>query len=378
MSGQLQHFIEALQAIQTQTNDHALLAPGSPHIESENADQHQLQDPPRFPPPYPESTVPEGDDDEEDSDNCSAQTNFPPPYAITSPSYWTFTPSIPEPKSSIAKLASKSPSSKSADLRSLFMSTDSPGVGAYNVQQGDKFTFQRKSSYSFGSSSEGNKVPVDASQSKRSVGKSSCNSTVRQRLKTSLGFVPPEDNDDSGTRVNAASQYDDSHLRPSNSDDLPPYYDTGDANEAPGGKDEEEPNGETEMDRALRLQQRIFMDAFVQQVVSNQDPPSYFVPRATSSKPKPYWATCEISPGIERLLYRQRRAPSSFSSRAKYRPSPAASSVPVSNNHPSRPGAKRVVKKSPPSPPPRRQLDNDQHLAWAARISELYQPASDQ
>ncbi|KAG6976927.1 hypothetical protein JG688_00000859 [Phytophthora aleatoria] len=358
MSNKLEHFIEALQGIQVQ------------------ADKQTIT-----------STVSEEEDSK--SESSTLQTQFPPPYAITSPSYWTFAPSIPEPKSSIAKLVTKSPSNKSADLRSSFLSKESPGVGAYNIQQGEKLTFQRKPSYSFGPTGgdRGNKAP-NASLSKGSTGKQSSKSALRQRMKTSLEFVPPmahsaEDNDidfDGSTRVHFGSQYDDNHLGTrSNGDllnDLPPDYDEGDANEDPEERTGE--SDETEMDRALRLQQRIFMDEFMQQVVSNQESPTHFVPRGKQhfdktkhSKSAPYWATSEVSPGIERLLHRQRRAPTA----SKFRPS-SASTAPVQPRT-----ARRGVKETPaPPPPPRRQLDNDQHLAWAARISELYQsvPAPEQ
>ncbi|KAL3660978.1 hypothetical protein V7S43_013994 [Phytophthora oleae] len=357
MADQLQHFIDALQGIEAETSEQTVTASAQLKTES------QLRDPPRFPPPYPESTVSE-DNSNNESSTCSEQI-CPPPYAITAPSYWTFTPAIPEPKSSIAKLASKSPSNK-VELRCHFMSKDSPGVGAYNIEQSEKLTFQHKPSYSFG----GNKTPQSP---KSSAGKQSL---LRQRMKTSLAFVPPmadyevEIPDVSSTRVHGGSpQYDND----SNEEllcDIPPNYNEGDANELPeekSGGDLAHLSVETEMDRALRLQQRIFMDEFVQHVVSNQEPPTYFVPRAKEnserSKAKPYWATCEISPGIERLLHRQRRAPSS----SKFRP---AQTAPVPNSVKPRP-PKRVVNKAPP---PRQQLDNDQHLAWAARISELYQP----
>ncbi|KAG2822985.1 hypothetical protein PC111_g10417 [Phytophthora cactorum] len=382
MSNKLEHFIEALQGIQVQADKQTITVASPPQMQVES-----LRDPPRFPPPYPESTVSEEEDSK--SESSTLQTQFPPPYAITSPSYWTFAPSIPEPKSSIAKLATKSPSNKSADLRSSFLSKESPGVGAYNIQQGETLTFQRKPSYSFGPTGgdRGSKAP-NASLSKGSTGKQSSKSALRQRMKTSLEFVPPmahsaEDNDidfDGSTRVHFGSQYDDNHLGTrSNGDllnDLPPDYDEGDANEAPEERTGE--SDETEMDRALRLQQRIFMDEFVQQVVSNQESPTHFVPRGKQhfdktkhSKSAPYWATSEVSPGIERLLHRQRRAPTA----SKFRPS-SASTAPVQPRT-----ARRGVKKTPaPPPPPRRQLDNDQHLAWAARISELYQsvPAPEQ
>ncbi|KAH7476536.1 uncharacterized protein KRP23_7218 [Phytophthora ramorum] len=266
------------------------------------------------------------------------------------------------------------------------MSKVAPGVGAYDIQQGEKLTFQQGPSYSFGltgdEKSSVGRTASGAALPQASTGKPGARSTLRQRMKSSLAFVPPillqaEDNRQSAdSRVHAASQYDDSHLRVSRNDelldDLPPHYGEGD--EALAEEPEEvEQTVETEMDRALRLQQRLFMSEFVQQVVSNQDIPSHFVPRTKHStdhtrrptKSEPYWATSEVSPGIERLLHRQRRAPS------KSRTS--SGSVPAF-----RP-SKRVVKKSPPSPPPRRQLDNDQHLAWAARISELYQaPAAEQ
>ncbi|EEY64614.1 uncharacterized protein PITG_16037 [Phytophthora infestans T30-4] len=124
------------------------------------------------------------------------------------------------------------------------------------------------------------------------------------------------------------------------------------------------------MDRALRLQQRMFMTEFVQQVVTNQESPTHYndhnCGKTNHSRSAPYWATSDVSPGIERLLHRQRRAPSA----TKLRPS-SASTAPAQSR-----ATRRVGKEtSAPPPPPRRQLDNDQHLAWAARISELYQPA---
>jgi hypothetical protein len=196
-------------------------------------------------------------------------------------------------------------------------------------------------------------------------------------MKTSLAFAPPvlqpEDSIESPAgRAHVASQCDGAHVRATASnallDDFPPQYNEGDANEAPEEKSGDEAAAivETDMDRALRLQQRLIMDEFVQQVVSNQGSPSYFVPRGTEtqssrqSKPKskPYWATSEVSPGMERLLQRQRRAPKSRAAAPSFNPvKPRA--------------AKRAANK--PVPSPRRQLDNDQHLAWAARISELYQ-----
>ncbi|KAG6576291.1 uncharacterized protein IUM83_17714 [Phytophthora cinnamomi] len=372
VSDKLKHFIDALKTIQ-------------------------------FPPPYPESTVSQENDDQ--SEISAVQTQFPPPYAVTTPSYWTFAPSIPEPKSSIAKLASKSPSNKSADLRSHFMSKDSPGVGAYNIQRAEKLTFEQRPSYSFGSTGEtlntvhgDTRVDSNASISHGSVQKPSSRPTLRQRMKSSLAFAPPplrpppeetSEGDQESIRVHAASQYDDNHLETSSNDDLlndlPPHYGAGDANDAPDersdGDQVQDLSVETEMDRALRLQQRIFMDEFVQQVVSNQDSPSHFVPRVkssttgnerTRSKSKPYWATSEVSPGIEKLLQRQRRAPSASKART-----PSTSTAPTSKpvHQPRAPRtAHRIAKKGPPSPPPRSQLDNDQHLAWAARISELYQP----
>ncbi|EGZ20431.1 hypothetical protein PHYSODRAFT_313101 [Phytophthora sojae] len=149
------------------------------------------------------------------------------------------------------------------------------------------------------------------------------------------------------------------------------------------------------MDRALRLQQQLFMSEFVQQVVSNQDSPSHFVPRVkpgsdnnqrSRSRSKPYWATSAVSPGIEKLLQRQRRAPSASKSRptsASTKPvhQPRSSRAPVATSTKPllQPRSSRVTqRKPPPSPPPRRQLDNDQHLAWAARISELYRPTVEQ
>ncbi|ETN12000.1 hypothetical protein PPTG_09653 [Phytophthora nicotianae INRA-310] len=369
MSNKLRHFIEALESIQA-TEQIVTTAP----VEVEGLD-HQLRDPPRFPPPYPESTVSEEEDSK--SETSTLQQQFPPPYAITSPSYWTFTPSIPEPKSSISKLASKSATNKSVDLRSQFLSKESPGVGAYNVEKGENLTFQRKPSYSFGpTEGDRDRKAPNALLSNGSTGKRSSRSTLRQRMKTSFEFVPRTDHSaenngidfNTSTRVHVDSKFEDSHIG-TNGDlfnDLPPDYNEGDANEASeekaGGSDE------TEMDRALRLQQRIFMDEFVHQVMSNQDSHTRFVPRgkqnttnANLSKSQPYWATSEVSPGIERLLNRQRRAPTAN----KFRPS-SASTAPIRTTN-------RVAKKAPP--PLRRQLDNDQHLAWAARISELYQPA---
>ncbi|KUF70779.1 hypothetical protein AM587_10015148 [Phytophthora nicotianae] len=369
MSNKLRHFIEALESIQA-TEQIVTTAP----VEVEGLD-HQLRDPLRFPPPYPESTVSEEEDSK--SETSTLQQQFPPPYAITSPSYWTFTPSIPEPKSSISKLASKSATNKSVDLRSQFLSKESPGVGAYNVEKGENLTFQRKPSYSFGpTEGDRDRKAPNALLSNGSTGKRSSRSTLRQRMKTSFEFVPRTDHSaenngidfNTSTRVHVDSKFEDSHIG-TNGDlfnDLPPDYNEGDANEASeekaGGSDE------TEMDRALRLQQRIFMDEFVHQVMSNQDSHTHFVPRgkqnttnANISKSQPYWATSEVSPGIERLLNRQRRAPTAN----KFRPS-SASTAPIRTTN-------RVAKKAPP--PLRRQLDNDQHLAWAARISELYQPA---
>ncbi|POM80855.1 Hypothetical protein PHPALM_1257 [Phytophthora palmivora] len=117
MSDKLKHFIEALQAIQIKTSAKEIPA----ELLGAETEDNQLLDPPRFPPPYPESE--EGDEERESG---SVKTDFPPPYAITTPSYWTFNPSIPEPQSSIAKLASKSPNCKSAELRSRFMPKESP------------------------------------------------------------------------------------------------------------------------------------------------------------------------------------------------------------------------------------------------------------
>ncbi|KAE8888572.1 hypothetical protein PF005_g18587 [Phytophthora fragariae] len=377
MSDKLMHFIEALAAIKLQTSDQASISPPA-------GDDHPPQYAPKFPPPYPESTVPEENDDH--SESGTVETQFPPAYAITAPSYWTFAPSIPEPKSSIAKLASKSPSNKSADLRSHFMSRDSPGVGAYNIQRGENLMFEQRPSYSFGPTGEpSNKAHAaprsdsNASTSNSSVRKPSARSTLRQRMKSSLAFTPPTlrppEEDQESLRVHVASQCDDSRLQESRSEDsfndLPPHYGAGDANEAPDerpeGDEAQDLRVETEMDRALRLQQRMFMDEFVQQVVSNQDSPPHFVARVKSSadsaqrsgsRSKPYWATSQVSPGIEKLLQRQRRVPSASKPRA-----------PSTSTHQTRP----TRRKAPPSPPPRRQLDNDQHLAWAARISELYQ-----
>ncbi|OWZ01786.1 hypothetical protein PHMEG_00026766 [Phytophthora megakarya] len=126
------------------------------------------------------------------------------------------------------------------------------------------------------------------------------------------------------------------------------------------------------MDLALRLQQRIFTSEFVQEVVSNQESPTFVLrdnvntdsTQRPSSKSKPYWGTYEVSPDIERLLLRQRKAPSSSKSR------PTTASIAPIRPRTTR-TTKRVVLAAPPSPP-RRQHDNDQHLAWAARISELY------
>ncbi|KAK1931599.1 hypothetical protein P3T76_012928 [Phytophthora citrophthora] len=339
MADQLQHFIDALQAIEVQKSVQTVTTA------SQLVTGDRILDPPKFPPPYPESTAPE----EENHSENSTRPNFPPPYAITAPSYWTFTPTIPEPKSSIAKLTSKSPSNKT-EFRCLFMSKDSPGVGAYNIEQSEKSTFQHRPSYSFG----GNKTPE--SVNKGSTGQQS---VLRQRMKSSMTVNEVETPDISSTRVQDGSI----QCNIDSNEDLlynnPPNYNEEDANEP---CNEEPRTVETEMDRALRQQQQIFMNEFVQHVVSNHEPPTYFAPRE-KSKSKPYWATSEVSPGIERFLHRQRRAPSS----SKFRPTQSA---PVPNTAKPRP-PKRTVNNGPP---PRQQLDNDQHLAWAARISELYQP----
>ncbi|GMF10847.1 unnamed protein product [Phytophthora lilii] len=366
MSNKLRHFIEALQAIQTHIADQSSMVHAPSPDVNENSDT-PFAGAPQFPPPYPESTVPEENDIA--SESGTSQSRFPPPYAITTPSYWTFTPSIPEPKSSIAKLATKSPNCKTADLRSHFMANDSPAHSSIKR---------------VAPSATSEMLP------KESIGKQKSQSTSHQRMKTSLAFVPPivqstESNEHQLERkVHVASQYDDNHLRTVDHDaflnDFPPQYEGGDANEAPAERADDELNIETDMDRALRLQQQIFMNAFVQQVVSNQASPPHFVPRAKTDTErsrrsgtafKPYWATSEVSPGIERLLRRQRRAPFSSKSRAH-----SSSTVPVPNPVQSRQSTttKRIVKTKPQSPPPRGQLDNDQHLAWAARISELYQP----
>lgn len=182
-------------------------------------------------------------------------------------------------------------------------------------------------------------------------------------MKTSLAFASPiADNEVemtgiSSTRVHSGSMQYNIDTNEGLLREMPPDYNNGDADEPPE-------DVETEMDRALRQQQQLFMDEFVQHVVSNQEPPTYFVPRTKDkSKSKPYWATSEVSPGIERLLHRQRRTPTT----TKFRP---AQTAPVPNSVKPRP-PKRSVNKAPP---PRQQLDNDQHLAWAARISELYHP----
>lgn len=117
---------------------------------------------------------------------------------------------------------------------------------------------------------------------------------------------------------------------------------------------------ETAMNQALQLQHRVFMNDLVHQVVSNQDESSVYEPTSPINvKTEPDWTTCEVSPGIDRLLHRQRRAPSSTA-----RPFSASTRPLKRSVHKTR--AARVL--------PPRQLNDDQHLAWAARINELYTP----
>ncbi|KAF4135047.1 hypothetical protein GN958_ATG15717 [Phytophthora infestans] len=377
MSSKLTDFIEALQDIKIRANEQTGANASFPQLEIENLDS-DLRDPPRFPPPYSESTASEEEEEEDNAtDGSTVQTQFPPPYAITSPSYWTFTPSIPEPKSSVAKLVTTTSPNIKASAK--FMANDAPGVGAYNIQKGEKLTFQRKPSFSFGPTEGGRdrKTP-SASLPKGGVGKHNSKATLHPRMKTSREFQPPmrhsaDDTDlDVDTTRTRGSQYNVSRLGTRGSadllNDLPPEYSQGDANEAAEERTGE--GDETEMDRALRLQQRMFMTEFVQQVVTNQESPTHYndhnCGKTNHSRSAPYWATSDVSPGIERLLHRQRRAPSA----TKLRPS-SASTAPAQSR-----ATRRVGKEtSAPPPPPRRQLDNDQHLAWAARISELYQPA---
>ncbi|RLN94368.1 hypothetical protein BBJ28_00010487 [Nothophytophthora sp. Chile5] len=337
MAEKLRHFIQALDAVQVEQ-------------------QRPLQagewgvDGPRFPPPYPESTAPEEDED---------RPTFPPPYAVTTPSYWTFAPALPSPEPSLAKASS----SKSPSGRFATRNASSPGVGAYDIQQGDRLTFQQRPSYSFGSAgggSIGRERPssVEASEpssssSNRLKPQPSPSTKPRGRLKTALAFVPAL------LRPVTAERLEDEPLEPLE----------GDARAAPAEEGAADERVESEMLEALRRQQRMVVDEFVQQVVGSNGHANAKreVARQTLRTPKTqHWPASQTSPGLERLLRRQRRAPA----RAE---ASAASTA-------SRPAAIRPAKRSTKgmaamdSPPPRRQLDNDQHLAWAARINELYQP----
>ncbi|RLN20416.1 hypothetical protein BBJ28_00023447 [Nothophytophthora sp. Chile5] len=354
MAEKLRHFVQALDAVR-----------------GEQQQPQQSGDWPRFPPPYPESTAPEEDED---------RPTFPPPYAVTTPSYWTFAPALPSPEPSLAKASSsKSPSGRSADLRSRFATptASSPGVGAYDIQQGDRLTFQQRPSYSFGPAGSGSigrerSSSVDALEpSSPSSNRPSPSTKPQRRLKTALAFVPallrpataePQSGDD---RVHASSQSEEDHERPED-DPLDPLE--GDASAAPVEEEADE-RVESEMLEALRLQQRMVVDEFVQQVVSSsgRTDTKREVARQTLRRPKTqHWPASETSPGLERLLRRQRRAP------AQAEASAASTAARPAAIRPAKRSTKRTAAMD--SPPPRRQLDDDQHLAWAARINELYQP----
>ncbi|TMW57575.1 hypothetical protein Poli38472_003500 [Pythium oligandrum] len=252
------------------------------------------------------------------------QTAFPPPYSVTKPAYWTFDPAIP----------TDSPS------KTPLMDPYKPGVGDYDVQKGDRLTFQRSPGFAFASktSEQENKSPMPSHTSKNSTKTVSSTSKPREVEDPGPPSYQPEDAVDKATSTEAH--------------DVEPC-----------------PYEATEDDRALeeqlrdvyRRQQSIAVDDLVSTLLSQrpQTMRSWWPPQQ-KHKPKPKGKPQSTFVSRMRRSVHEKPAPPATVASPKPRLSPqkAVSPPPYTDI------------KQPPrdfEPPV-----DDQHLQWASRVSELH------
>lgn len=349
----------------------------------------------KYPPPFPDLTK-----DEE-------KARFPPPYESMGASYWAFTPNLPTPQSAASV---PKPSTPSATHPPLHPAQPSPGVGSYDIQRGEQTTFQQKPGYSFRKAGSGvGDVAHTPGKDASATSTSSATATPNKpRIHKGSAFVRPpspavlpqnnvpESSDHEPSRRSVGVGINESVSKPQPHDD---------------GEDDDE-RLDVDILNALRRQHNMVVHDFMNDIMLQNHPPSQLSPpeyddvnptsspvKAKASHPR----RGKVSSAADPQQKWRSSSASRFVNRIRGRDIDATPSSPVDISRYStqqeqeqqasrkRSFVKRAPMKKAPSPvKPRtrkQQLSktamklplangheqpNDEHLAWAARISDFY------
>lgn len=407
----LQHFVDAIDALiaaghrdpQSEPPEsvarqkllpHPAVAAATTITRSDSA----LNSQEKFPPPFPDLTK-----DEE-------KARFPPPYESMGASYWTFAPNLPtsQPAASVAK-----PLTHSAIHPSLYSVQPSPGVGTYDIQRGEQITFQQKPGYSFRKAGITGDVHAPSKDSREALSSSATATPSKSRIYKGSAFSRPS----SPAMLPLNNLPESSNHEPLRRSigvgiervSMPQRQDDND--------DDDDERLEVDILNALRRQHNMVVNDFMNDILlqnhrtSQLSPPQYDAVdlsspvrakathlrrgKASTAAPEPKWRSSSELRFVNRMRDRDiDAAPSSPINIARYtmqqeqqqpllkrsslRPQSARASVepaPMNAAGPVKPRPrKQQLSKSRAKMPLAndREQPNDEHLAWAARISDFY------
>lgn len=344
----------------------------------------------KFPPPFPDLT------------RAEEKARFPPPYESVGASYWAFTPNLPTSQPAVSVAKSTTPP---AIHPALYPVQPSPGVGAYDIQRGEQLTFQQRPGYSFRKAGIAGDV---LTPSKDATG-------------TSSSAVTP-----SKPRIQKGSAF----SRQPSRGVMPPSYAPGSLDHEPsrrsvgievesvsmpesqdGDDDEDDERLEVDILNALRRQHNMVVNDFMNDIVLQNHQPSQLSPpqhndnlprspvkaKATHSRggkaskaTEPKWRSSSESRFVNRMRGNNDAVPSSPVDISRHeqqdqqpqvkrsstiRPQSArefVKPVSIAARNPAKPRKQQLGKvvKMPLVNGP--EQPNDEHLAWAARISGFY------
>lgn len=334
-----------------------------------------------FPPPFPDLTR-----DEE-------KARFPPPYESTGASYWAFTPDIP-------------PATAAQHHLNTSAAQPFPGVGAYDIQRSERATFQQSAGHSFrkaGMAADSQASPRTPSStstpSKPCVYKSSLarpvSPAVRVENASSRSEQTQDDGDKDGGEVMA---WGDPGVRRVDKSTSAAEL------QADSVDDDDDERLEVDILNALRRQHSMVVSDFMQNIVlQHSEPPVYSSSANASPERAPHrkaasaaaaaaaaaarskWRSSSESRFVSRMRTSRAWPPvesrpeslktqnssgtarphSARSKPSKFPSSPAKSPSKRSNRSRAAANAKLPL-------PNGREPPTDEHLAWAARISDLY------
>lgn len=406
----LQHFVDAIDALiaashgdpqseppESVTRQKLLPHPAVAAATTITRSNSALNPQEKFPPPFPDLTR-----DEE-------KARFPPPYENMGASYWTFTPNLPtsQPAASVAK-----PLTYSAIHPPLHSAQPSPGVGTYDIQRGEQITFQQKPGYSFRKAGITGDVHTPSKDSRGAPSSSATATPSKSRIYKGSAFSRPSS--PAVLPSNNVPEFSD-HEPPRRSVDV--GIERVSMPQPQDGDDDDDECLEVDILNALRRQHNMVVNDFMNDILlqnhhtSQLSPPQYDAVdlsspvrakathlrrgKASTAVPEPKWRSSSESRFVNHMRDRDiDAAPSSPVDITRYTMQQEQQQPPLKRSSLRPQSARASVKPAPMNaagpvkPRPRKQQlsksrakmplangheqPNDEHLAWAARISDFY------